>query len=237
MGSTPRLQRRREARWRKARKLAFRRLVVSSLAVLSLVALFFNLQSRQLPLLPPSSYSSSIVPLAMEGGDPYTRALMRTISASEANDPNPYAILYGGKHVADLSTHPDLCITIVSGPNMGDCTTAAGRYQMLTSTWLEKAKLYHPQPKQVLFWTVYSFEPRFQDQVVHDWLNDSQAWGADIPQMLRRGELNEVLRLLSDTWTSLGYGIETNSMTAKLPNIYQKLLEEELALSAANRAV
>ncbi|NEP61294.1 MAG: glycoside hydrolase, partial [Symploca sp. SIO2G7] len=37
-----------------------------------------------------------------------------------------------------------------------------------------------------------------------------------------------VLRKLSGTWTSLGYGIEDNVMTKKLPKIYQRLLKEEL---------
>jgi muramidase (phage lysozyme) len=37
-----------------------------------------------------------------------------------------------------------------------------------------------------------------------------------------------VLRRLSGTWTSLGYGIESNTMTARLPRIYQEILQEEL---------
>ena len=36
-------------------------------------------------------------PLVMEGGDPYLRALMRTISASESNVMRPYHVLYGGE--------------------------------------------------------------------------------------------------------------------------------------------
>ena len=35
-------------------------------------------------------------PLVMEGGDPYIRALMRTISAAESNTSDPYHVLYGG---------------------------------------------------------------------------------------------------------------------------------------------
>ena len=167
-------------------------------------------------------------PLVMPGGDPYIRALMRTISASESNDAHPYSVIYGGKHVKDLSHHPDLCITIVSGPNRGECSTAAGRYQMLNTTWQEKAQRYHPHPSQLLFWKFYSFEPEFQDDVVYAWLSDSQAWGMDIPQLLRQNKLDEVLQRLSGTWTSLGYGIETNSMTGRLPSIYQKMLQEEL---------
>ncbi|WP_017718372.1 glycoside hydrolase family 24 protein [Kamptonema formosum] len=167
-------------------------------------------------------------PLMMRGGDPYVRALMRTISAAESNVSQPYSVLYGGEYVADLSRHPDRCIRIVTGPNKNNCTTAAGRYQMLTTTWEEKARNYHPHPGGFFWWKSYSFEPEFQDAVVYGWLSDSYAWGADIPQLLRQGKLNEVLRLLSGTWTSLGYGIEDNSMTGDLPEVYQKMLREEL---------
>ncbi len=169
-------------------------------------------------------------PLAMTGGDPYVRALMRTITASEANDPQPYTLLYGGARFSDLSRHPERCVPIVAGPNRGNCTTAAGRYQFLDSTWREKAQQYHPEPNNFLWWQHYSFVPEHQDGVVYRWLRDPQAWqGHDIPALLRAGELPTVLRLLSDTWTSLGYGIETNVMSPFLPAIYEAMLAEELA--------
>ncbi len=169
-----------------------------------------------------------VSPLAMQGGDPYVRALMRTISASEANDPYPYSVLYNGKHVSDLSRHPEKCIAIVSGPYKKKCSTAAGRYQITDETWFDRAQHYHPQQLQVILRKSYSFEPEFQDAVVHAWLSDRQAWGTDIPQLLRQGKLNLVLRLLSPTWTSLGYGIENNSLSRRLPKVYQKMLQEEL---------
>jgi muramidase (phage lysozyme) len=167
-------------------------------------------------------------PLVMQGGDPYIRALMRTISASEANDARPYSVLYGGRHITDLSHHPSLCVTILTGVNAGNCSTAAGRYQLVDKTWLKEARRYHPQPLQLLSWKVYGFEPEFQDRVVYSWLSDPRAWNADFSQMLRQGRLNEVLRRLSSTWTSLGYGVETNSLTRRLPSIYRKTLREEL---------
>lgn len=165
-----------------------------------------------------------IAPLAMRGGDPYLRALMRTISASEANDPSPYTIIYGGEHVLDLRRHPDTCVAIANGPNVGHCTTAAGRYQFLTTTWVEKAQLYHPHFSSA---QAPDFSPVFQDQVVYAWLSDSHAWGVNIPQLLRDGKLDDVLRLLSGTWTSLGYGIETNMLTPSLKRIYKDMLAQE----------
>jgi muramidase (phage lysozyme) len=167
-------------------------------------------------------------PLVMKGGDPYIRALMRTISASEANGKRPYSLLYGGQQVNDLSRHPEICVTIVSGPNKGDCSTAAGRYQLINTTWYQIAPRYHPKPTQIMFWKSYSFEPEYQDIVVHRWLKDSQVWGVNISQQLNQGKLNVVLRELSPTWTSLGYGIETNSVSKYLPTIYQRMLKEEL---------
>ena len=168
-------------------------------------------------------------PLVMKEGDPYIRALMRTISASEASGNRPYSLLYGRQQVNDLSRHPEICVTIVTGPNTGNCSTAAGRYQIINITWYRLATRYHPKPTQMMFWTAYSFEAEYQDVVVYRWLNDSKVWGTDISQLLRQGKLNDVLRRLSPTWTSLGYGIETNSVSNSLPKVYQKMLQEELS--------
>lgn len=203
----------------------------AKLGALGLLVLLVELSAGNLPKRLLFNYPASIdgtPPLVMQGGDPYIRALMRTITASEANDSRPYSLLYGGEHVWDLSHHPDRCVPIVAGPNVGNCTTAAGRYQFLTTTWEKMAQRYHPAPSGFLFWKLYSFEPEFQDAVVHAWLSDQQAWGVDISKQLRRGNLTGVLRRLSGTWTSLGYGIENNAMTGYLPEIYQRMLREEL---------
>lgn len=202
---------------------------------ISFILLIFNLQGyfRQKPLY-NSEYpltTEGTQPLAMRGGDPYIRALMRTITASEANVEQPYHVIYGGSTVEDLTTHPDRCITIVAGPNKGNCSTAAGRYQMLNFVWDEKATRYHPNPDGLLWWKEYSFEPQYQDAVVYAWLSDRNAWGNDISGLLKEGKIETVLRLLSGTWTSLGYGIETNSMSKYLPEIYQNMLQEELTLA------
>ena len=207
------------------------------------VALTLQEWSGHLMRLPPelmgaTDYVASPLPLVMEGGDPYIRALMRTISAAESNTSDPYRLLYGGQRVKDLSVHPDKCIRIANGPNADDCTTAAGRYQFLTTTWESEASKYHPnRPAWYEVWEQPSFEPVYQDWVVHEWLLDTDVWGTDLSALLREGDINQVLKLLSGTWTSLGYGIEDNSMTALLPSIYEEMLAEELAasdLSSAN---
>ena len=194
----------------------------------SLAQRLSNLRGRVLTF-GTSNWVSRPLPLVMAGGDPHIRALMRTISASESNTDNPYALLYGGQTVSNLSQHPEQCITIVNGPNEGNCSTAAGRYQMLNTTWYRKARKYHPAPPpNYAFWSSYDFSPAYQDRVVHDWLADSSAWGMDIASTLAAGDIQTVLKHLSGTWTSLGYGIETNSMSSQLPRIYQEMLAEEL---------
>ncbi len=211
---------------------ALKKIIPVGIALMLLTFLLDNLPIQQQKKSRLHANFGYLPPLEMKGGDPYLRALMRTISASEANDPKPYSILYGGGQIDDLSRHPEQCITIVSGPNKGNCSTAAGRYQMINITWHEKAALYHPQPPGIMFWKPYSFEPEFQDAVVYAWLSDRQFWGEDLSQLLQQGKLNRVRKMLSGTWTSLGYGIEDNSLTGRLPQVYQKMLKEELKKAA-----
>lgn len=204
-------------------------IAIGIVALLGVIFILVNRSPRQ--ATDPTFATARTPPLVMTGGDPYVRALMRTISTSEANDRRPYSIIYRGSHFTDFSRHPQKCVRIVNGPNQGNCSTAAGRYQMINTTWYKTAKKYHPQPDCILFvfQCQYSFAPQYQDAVVYAWLSDESAWNANIPQMLRNGELEQVRRRLSSTWTSLGYGIETNSMTSKLANVYQQLLQQELA--------
>ena len=220
---------RRRDRYRK-RQADRQRFLAGSIVLLGLtLAVLFSSPRSERTSTEPLLWRVETAPLVMKGGDPYIRALMRTILASEASDPQPYSILYGGEQVNDLSRHPDRCITIVAGPNRGNCSTAAGRYQFLTTTWLEKAQQYHPAPPAWYApWGTYSFEPEFQDQVVYAWLSDPYAWGYDLAELLKQGELDLVLRILSGTWTSLGYGIEDNVVTSSLPRIYEDMLQQEL---------
>jgi muramidase (phage lysozyme) len=213
-----------------------RRLLLLTVLGTILAIILAITHSRGAPQQQPSlAVSTEFPPLEMTGGDPYVRALMRTISISEARDPKPYTVLYGGEHFQDLSQHPDVCHTIQSGPNQGSCTTAAGRYQFLSTTWYEKSRLYHPQSHDWQAVTAdtatgdpsYSFEPEFQDQVVYAWLTDPEAWEINIPRLLHQGQLDRVLRHLSATWTSLESGSEMNVHTSSLQAIYQRILQEE----------
>ncbi|TAE54180.1 MAG: glycoside hydrolase [Nostocales cyanobacterium] len=205
-------------------------------AVLGFVYLFQWYIFGDLQLATDPIFEKKNPPLVMKDGDPYIRALMRTISFSESNSKQPYSLLYGGQKVNDLSRHPQICVTIVNGPNKGNCSTAAGRYQIINTTWYDIAPRYHPHPSQMMLWKSYSFEAEYQDVVVYRWLNDSKFWGFDIAEKLRQNQLKEVLRRLSPTWTSLGYGIETNSNTRFLPQVYRQVLQEELAIANKSNA-
>jgi muramidase (phage lysozyme) len=212
------------------RKRARRTIAIAIGCLLSLCLVLLLRQPSRRQIQNPT-FATKNPPLVMTGGDPYIRALMRTISASESNDRQPYSVIYGGSHASNLDRHPQKCIRITSGPNINNCSTAAGRYQMINTTWAKMSKKYHPEPACVLFVfeCTYSFAPEYQDAVVHAWLSDEQFWNMNIPQVLKAGDLEQVRKRLSSTWTSLGYGIETNSMTSKLTGIYSQLLEEELA--------
>jgi muramidase (phage lysozyme) len=56
----------------------------------------------------------------------------------------------------------------------------------------------------------------------------------NISTQLKAGQLQTVLQNLSGTWTSLGYGIETNQMSPYLGEMYQKFLKEEQAKTGGN---
>lgn len=228
------LSRRRQARLRRARQRLnnIKRVVLSGLVLLGIVTFWPEAQESLYPdvaeIMATLTEEDSWPPLVMAGGNPYIRALMRTISASESNYVRPYHVLYGGLVLSDLSRHPDKCVPIVAGPNVGQCTTAAGRYQILTPTWEQIAGWYHPQATPSRSKKSYNFQPEYQDKVIYEWLLDEVFWEIDIAQKLENGELEEILDLLSGTWTSLGYGIEDNVMSDRLPEVYHEVLVEEL---------
>lgn len=204
-------------------KLHWQAITIGVFSITLVIVVWQALNPRKIKGIP--EYSPALV---MKGGDPYIRALMRTISASESQDTNPYTQIYGGEHFSDFSLHPNKCVKIVSGSHQGECSTAAGRYQFLTITWQEKSKRYHRKFKDLSI-NHDIFTPQAQDEVVYSWLNDRDMWKVDIALLLKQGKINQVLQLLSSTWTSLGYGKENNSITPLLSQVYQKVLAEELA--------
>jgi len=172
-------------------------------------------------------------PLTMTGGDPYLRALIGTISGSESNVMRPYYVHHGGASVGTPERHPNRCQATGQGPNRGNCSTAAGRYQLLFGTWIVLAARYHPdRTDDVLDAVGLSFSALDQDRVVHAWLADPRSRRLDIVAQLRQGRVQPVLKRLLGTWTSLGHGIESSKMSRELRGLYQRLIKDELTLSA-----
>ena len=169
-------------------------------------------------------------PLVIRGGDPALRAFMRTLTVVESNSARPYHLVYGGSHVDGLSRHPNRCIPIRAAALNGQCSTAAGRYQMLHHTWQMVASKYHPDRNERALNQGFRFEPVYQDGVVYRWLEETSYWGCDVSRWLEsQGLMGAIQRCprLKRVWPSLPGGDQENSFTRKTPEIFEILLAEE----------
>lgn len=65
------------------------------------------------------------------------RAALRMITEGESRCAglSAYAVMYGCRPFTDMSSHPDQCFPINLPGYEGLCSTAAGRYQFITTTW------------------------------------------------------------------------------------------------------
>lgn len=158
------------------------------------------------------------------GLPPAYRALLRTIMGSESNYPgkDPYKVMYGGREVSDFGDHPRTMHPIVSGPNKGNVTSAAGGYQFLGRSWDES--------KNAL--GLKDFSPESQDKAAiwhaentykratkgGDLRADIEAAGGD------PAKLNAIGSKLSGWWTSLPGGIEPNPATRSFGDRFAKEL-------------
>lgn len=131
---------------------------------------------------------------------PEERALLDTIASTEAPD---YNVMYGGSRFDGYTDHPRQYHEITSGPNAGQKSSAAGRYQFLASTWDNVADRYG----------FSDFRPANQDMgaVALARENYARMTGRNLTADLASGDpetLANVGAVLSKTWTSLPSGIE-----------------------------
>jgi muramidase (phage lysozyme) len=140
------------------------------------------------------------------------RALLDTIAVSESAYPgrDPYRVIYGGRTAENLADHPRQYVAIVTGPNVGQKTSAAGRYQYLGRSWDEARKAlglpdFSPESQdKAAFWEA---QRTYRANTGRDLVADIQEANGD-PQ-----KLTAIGREISTWWTSLPGGIEPNKAT------------------------
>ncbi len=168
-------------------------------------------------------------PIAATDLPPEARGLLRTIASGESHG---YGDLYGGGQTTDFSRHPNVAAPITSGPNAGQTSTAAGRYQFLKSTWdAEAAKL-----------GLRDFSPASQDRAAWD---DAQSvyrrkTGHDLLEDLRSPNPRVragVGTALHSEWTSLPGGIEQGQNGSQFLDALNRNTAAQLAAPAAAPAV
>lgn len=95
--------------------------------------------------------------------------------------------------------HPNSGATITSGPNKGQKSTAAGRYQFINGTWKIVAQNYGLE----------DFSPENQDKGAWNWAQDyyaEQTNGQNLEAVLRSGDpamIERVRQVLAEQWEGL----------------------------------
>jgi muramidase (phage lysozyme) len=148
---------------------------------------------------------------------PEQKALLNTIAGPESG--GRYDIMYGGKKFDSFADHPRVAVPITSGPNAGQTSSAAGKYQFLGSTWDDQAKKLG----------LTDFSPANQDKAA--WNLASETYkaktGQDLDAILKSGDPQAIAGVgstLKGIWTSLPGGIEQGTNTNRFVATYQKAL-------------
>lgn len=162
-----------------------------------------NAVKAQKELLPPSERISAlggVLPGKIVAGDlpPQAVGLLNAIGAPESN--GKYNVRYtanGGTTFDDLSNHPNIPERILSGPNAGKTSTAAGRYQFIKSTWDSIPTEFKGDG---------SFKEENQDRAA--WFLAQRDYkartGSDLNADLQKNGLTpEIVSALGDTWEGL----------------------------------
>lgn len=143
---------------------------------------------------------------------------LNTIAGPESG--GKYDVVYGGGKFTSFADHPRTAMPIMSGPNKGRMSSAAGKYQMLGTTWdQQKAKLKLPD-----------FNPESQDAAAWDLAVNAyhrktgRNLGADL-QNADDDTIKGIVRTLSGTWTSLPGGIEQTRDEQGFVDAYRKDLD------------
>lgn len=156
---------------------------------------------------------------------PVARALLETIAGPESK--GDYNVIYGGGQFDSYDDHPRQYVEITSGPNAGQYSSAAGKYQFLGSTWDDIAERYD----------IPDFSPASQDQAA--WALATEEYrrdtGRDLEADLSAGDLSRVAPSLRNQWTSMPGGIEQGIGGTAFANAYAANLNNP-AVNAINSA-
>ncbi|MCF7865821.1 glycoside hydrolase family 104 protein [Candidatus Woesearchaeota archaeon] len=144
--------------------------------------------------------------------EPQVKALLDTIAFAEGTSGgNGYRMMYTGKLFSDFSDHPRInnCGTFKNGKSV--CSTAAGRYQFLASTWDSAAETLSLQ----------DFSNKSQDLAAVYLI---QKRGGLEP--ILKGQFEEAANAIRQEWASFpgaGYG-QPEVELAKLKATYEERL-------------
>lgn len=144
---------------------------------------------------------------------PEADALLNAIASTESG--GDWNVIYGGQRFNDYSSHPGVMVTIKSGPNKGQKSSAAGKFQITKTTYDRVA------PKL----GITDFSPESQKQIA--WYLANEDYGPGLQQALQSGDpavIKGVAKALSSTWTSLPSGIEAGTNGTKFLTAYNRSL-------------
>lgn len=120
--------------------------------------------------------------------NPRVRKFLDLIAHTEGTEGNGYRTAFGGGRLDSLSDHPRYMKSFKQQNGKTNKTSAAGRYQFLSSTWDGVAKKYG----------LNDFSPRNQDLGAVALLAQNGALGS-----ILKGDMTTAVRKSGSTWASL----------------------------------
>lgn len=132
---------------------------------------------------------------AAEGGVDIPQEGAAFLNAMSSTEASAYNIMYGGETFSSYADHPRVAHVITEGPNKGQTSTAAGKYQFLATTWDRAAKALG----------LKDFSPKNQDRAAW-WLAEQDYaanTGRDLMEDLKGGKYATIRAGLGSTWEGL----------------------------------
>lgn len=150
------------------------------------------------------------------------RALLATIGGPGFESNGTYTQRYNQPDFEDFSKHPNTYGKIDRGPNRGLTSNAAGRYQMISTTWNDQAKKLNLQ----------DFSPANQDKAAWNLARETYAQtykGRNLEADLQDPKnLPQIAQALRSQWSSLPGGIEQGGNMKNFAQNFASNLEAEL---------